>query len=247
MRAALYFIRAERRGAAGKNLVLCAGLIVFLSFGMFTLTGLYPFITFNLGDRIMIYGGFLLISALATSPIPRTLEMGAVVVTILAVIGVSQHWKRWDKDVAQLAVNIRTNPDLRALPAGAEVFVSHHQYSRLGPFSHIELFTATYVVKAFFDLEFTGGPPFKVASFNRRLAFQDGALRDRKFGDVIPVGAAIWLYNSRANVLERVDAADIQKRIDALPDENRHWTQLIGAGWFKALVERLAPRLSYAY
>ncbi len=245
--AAIWFIRSEQQRTATKSLIFSAAIIVILSFGMFSLTGLYPQISFNLGDRVMIYGGFLIICVLASVRLPRILEAGVVAVTIFAIVGISAHWKQWDRDVHQVADNIRNSQALRALPPDAQVFISHHQYSRLGPFAHIEFFTASYVVRAFFDLQFDGRTPFHLDSFNRRLVYESGSLRDRKFGDIIPVGDAIWLYNSRSNVLERVAASDIQKRIDALPDETRHWTQLIENGWFRSLMARMVPRMSYAY
>lgn len=235
------------RQVATKNLIFAAGIIVFLSFGMFSLTGLYPQIAFNLGDRVMIYGSFLIVCVMASVRIPKTVEAAFLVVAMLAIVGISTHWKQWNDDVARVGWNIQHNQALRELPAGTPVFVSHHQYSRLGPFAHIEFFTANYVVRAFFGLQIGGQDRWQLYSFNRRLAVEPGALRDRKFGDATPIGDAIWLYNSQSDTLEHVPASDIQGKLDSLPDENRHWTQLIGDGWFRSLMVRFVPRLRYAY
>jgi hypothetical protein len=85
------------------------------------------------------------------------------------------------------------------------------------------------------------------ASFNRRLVFEQGELRDRKFGDSRAVNGGIWLYDSQRNVLDWVDAADIEKRLNSLPDETRHWTQQLPNGWLKERLLEAVPRLRYAY
>jgi hypothetical protein len=229
-----------------RNLLLSCAVIVVLSFGMFSLTGLYPFIAFNLGDRIMVYGSFLLVCALVTLRLPRIAEQVAVVVTIFAIAGLSVHWKDWNREIERVAANIRASQALRAVPSGAMVFVSHDQFSRLGPFAHIELFNPTYVVRAFFNLQMRPAP-FDAVSFNRRYELRNDGLRDMKFGDTLPVGDVIWLYNARENTLERVSRADIPARLGALPDENRHWVQMIENPWIKDLMGRVVPRLRYAF
>jgi len=228
-----------------RDLLLSCAVIIVLSFGMFSLTGLYPYIAFNLGNRIMVYGSFLLICGFATLRMPRLLEQSALVVTLFAIVGLSVHWKQWDREIDRVATNILNNQALRTLPPDAKLFVSHDQFSRLGPFAHIEFFSPSYVVKAFFDLKMRPAPFYPI-SFNRRLKLENGELRDMKYGYNFPVGQEIWLYNSQDNVLERVPVTDIQKRLDALPDENRHWVQMIETPWFKDLISRFVPRLRYA-
>lgn len=232
--------------ATTRHLLLSCCVIAVLSFGMFSLTGLYPFIAFNLGDRIMVYGSFLLVCALATLRLPRVIEQIAVVVTVFAVLGISAHWKDWNREIERVATNIRASQALRAVPPGSTVFVSHDQFSRLGPFAHIELFNPTYVVRAFFNLQMRPAP-FDAVSFNRRYELQSGVLRDMKFGDSLPVGQTIWLYNARDNTLAQVSVAEIPEKLRALPDENRHWVQMIENPWIKDLMGRIVPRLRYAF
>ena len=214
---------------------------------MFTLTGLYPQIDFGLGDRVMIYGDFLLVCLFASLRVPRVAEAAVIVVAFLAICGIDTHWKQWMGEVDRVGADIRANPQIRDIPKGDRLYVAGHQYSRLGPFAHIDFFTANYVVRAFFEMQFGQPLPFDVMSFNRRLEFKDGALHDRKFGGATPVSGAILLYDSDRNRVERLPAADIQARIDALPDENRHWTQELPDGWLKNLIVQFAPRLRYAY
>lgn len=241
------YVAEEKRDVAHPSLLAAALLILLGSFGMFALTGLYPQLAFSLGDRGMIYGSFFLICLFASVRLPRAVESGIVVVLVLAIVGIATHWKQWTREVDQVAANIRTNESIRSLPAGTLLYVSGHQYSQLGPYSHIDFFTADYVVNAFFKLQLGASTPLLFASFNRRLVFERGELRDRKYGDTRAVNGAIWLYDSKRNVLERVDASDLPSRLQALPDETRHWTQWLPDGWLKEHLLEAVPRLRYAY
>jgi hypothetical protein len=243
----VYYIAAEPRKLADHRLLVSAAIILFGSFGMFALTGLYPQMAFSSGDRIMIYSGFFLICLLATLPMARIIESFIVVILMLAIVGISSHWKQWEREVEQTAANIRGNQAIRALPPGTLLYVSRHQYSHLGPYAHIDFFTASYVVQTFFKLQLGDNTPLRFASFNQRLVFEDGELRDRKYGDVAAVSEGIWLYESRRNILEYVAAADIQKRLDALPKDIRHWTQQLKDERLNALIMWIAPKLHYAY
>jgi hypothetical protein len=245
--ALLHFISSELRTSADRRLLAAAALILAGSFGMFALTGLYPQLAFNLGDRVMIYGGFFLVSLLAVMRLPRLIEAAAVLVLMFAISGVAVHWKQWNRELERLAANIRTHEGIHTLVAGTRLYVSGHQYSRLGPYCHIEFFTADYVVQTYFNLQFGGAAPFSAVSFNRRLAYEGGELRDRKYGDAAPIADSIWLYDSERNVLERVMAVDLPARLQSLPDETRHWTQQLGDGWLKRRLLEAVPRLRFAY
>ena len=235
------------REAVDRRLLLAAVIILLGAFGIFALTGLYPQLAFSLGDRIMVYASFFLICLVVTLPMPRLLEVGVVVVLALAISGIASHWKDWNVNIERVAANIRNNASLRALPPGTTVYVSHNQYSRLGPYAHIDFFTANYVVRAFFQFALGSTTQLELNSFNRRLAYENGALLDRKYLNSFPVGEAIWLYDSENDALTRVPADKLAEQIDRLPDETRHWTQQLPDGWFKDHLLSAVPRLRYAY
>lgn len=245
--AAVYYIVGERRTVADRRLIAAASIMLVTSLGMFALTGLYPQMAFSLGDRVMIYGSFFLVCLFATLPMSSFVESGIVVVLMLAMVGISTHWKDWRREVDQVGANIRSNEAIRALPPGTLLYVSRHQYSHLGPYAHIDFFTDNYVVQTFFKLQLGPDTKLNFASFNRRLAFEDGKLRDRKYGDVMPANGGIWLYDSRRNTVDYVGAADIQNRLDALPADIRHWTQQLQDDRLKAFITWIAPNLRYAY
>jgi hypothetical protein len=232
---------------ADRHLAAASVVILLLAFGMFALTGLYPQLAFSLGNRIMIYGGFFMVCLMAIARLPRWAEMGMILVLCFAIGGVSSHWKRWNQSVERVAANIRAHEGFRTLAAGSRLYVSGHQYSRLGPYSHIDFFTADYVVQTFFMLQLGNNIPFRALSFNRRMVFEGDSLRDRKYGDTAPVADGIWLYDSERNALEWVASAEIPARLQSLPDETRHWTQQLGDGWLKTRLLEAVPRLRYAY
>lgn len=245
--ALLHYVAKETRHTADYRLLVAAMAILVGSFGMFALTGLYPQLAFSLGDRVMIYGSFFLVSLLAVVRLPRFIEIGMVLVLCLSISGVACHWKRWNQSVERVAANIRAQEGFRKLEPGSRLYVAGHQYSKLGPYSHIDFLTADYVVQTFFVLQLGGNIPFRAMSFNRRMVFEGGSLRDRKYGDSSPVVDGIWLYDSERNALEWVVSAEIPARLRSLPDETRHWTQQIGDGWLKTRLLEAVPRLRYAY
>lgn len=245
--AAIWALTRDSRSRTDPRLLMAAAVVLAGSLGMFALTGLYPQLAFSLGDRVMIYGSFFLVCCFAVLPLPRWLEAALASVAIFAIAGIATHWKDWRREVDKVAAGIAANTDLGKLPAGAQLYVSGHQYSRLGPYCHIDFFTADYVVQTFFKLRYGETQKLKLVSFNRRLVLENGALRDRKYGDVRPVDDAIWLYNSDRGRLERVAVADLPPRLAALPDEVRHWTQTLTDGPLRTMLLKAVPRLQYAY
>jgi hypothetical protein len=242
-----WFGAREERPVVSGRLLAAAAMLLVAAFVMFAMTGLYPQLAFNLGNRIMIYGGFFLVCLMVVLRLPRVVEIGVVLLLCLSIAGVSHHWKQWNQSVERVGSNIRALDGFRNIPAGARVYVSGHQYSRLGPYSHIEFFQANYVVSNFFALQLGSNIAFHAVSFNRRLVFEDGGLRDRKYGDFAPVGKGIWLYDSERNALEWVVSTEIPGRLWTLPDETRHWTQRLNDGWLKTRLLEAIPRLRYAY
>lgn len=56
--------------------------------------------------------------------------------------------------------NIRTNKELASYHNGAPIYVSGNQYSRMGPFSHIEFLSEYFVVRSVINL--TAGFAFTI-------------------------------------------------------------------------------------
>lgn len=236
---------SESAGTDRRILLAGGSAIVALSFGIFALNGKYPQVAFNLGDRVMIYGD-LLVAILLVNFVRRRYALTAIVVVVVAAfLGIGDHWKRWN-DTVQASV-----AQIRALPvpeqAGSVVFVSGLQYSPLGSMTHIDHFTASYVVREVFAIARRGRQEIQTTSFNPRLRLEADSLVDIKYGDRIPIGRTILVYDAGTNTLADIPRERIEARLSGLPPELRHWTQLIGPGVMRDAILWFMPRLKYAY
>ncbi len=227
---------------------LLAGAIVITltAFGVFALTGSYPQIAFNLGDRITIYGN-ILVAVVLMHVLPTRALAAVATVVLAAFIGMGDHWKAWGNDVAASVVRIKADTRLAGVPPRETLFVRGMQYSQLGPISHIDHLTSGYVIREVFALARPDQTPISTASFNRRLRFEGNSLVDVKYGDRWPVTASILLYDAQTGELIRIPAAQISGLLDALPIELRHWTQLLGPGMLRDAILWLIPNVRYAY
>ena len=250
--AAAWLWRLSRRHSMAASdpppsrlLLAGSGAIALSAFCLFALTSGYPQVTFSLGNRIVIFGNLFLVSLVLHSARPAALTI-LTAVTVTAFLGVSSHWSRWNAIVMESFADIRAL-DLPMFHPPETLFVRGLQFSRLGPLSHIDHFTATYVVRDMFALARRGHEPIRAASFNSRLQLESDHLVDIKYGDLMPVGESILLYDAERNTMTVVARGDITNQLAALPRDLRHWTQLIGPGMFRDTILVLMPRLKYAY
>ena len=252
--AAVLAWRARPSSAAGSRahplladpLLAGALTIALCAFAVFALTGSYPQLAFNLGDRVTIYGN-LLVAVLSMQLLgARTLAVfGAV--TLAAFIGTGDHWKGWAVDVRASTARINAQGGFDAIGPDDVVFVQGLQYSQLGRISHIDHFASGYVVREVFSLARPWRTPIATASFNHRLRLAGDTLIDEKYGDRWQLKDAIWLYDASSGTLERVPLARIPARLSALPPDLRHWTQLLGPGMVRDAILWMMPAVRYAY
>jgi hypothetical protein len=222
--------------------------IAAAAFGVFSLTGAYPQVAFNLGDRVVVYG-VLFLTALLVRYASRRMMVAAAVVTLFAFMGLAEHWKGWydttQASIAKIGTQLQSGSIVN--PPDQTLYVSGLQYSRLGPMTHIDHFTSAYVIREILTFANGGRPGPTAVSFNRRLQLQGDFLVDVKYGDRHPVGESILVYDAERNTSDRVARAQIPARIAALPQETRHWTQLLGPGVVRDAILWLMPSLKYAY
>lgn len=243
----LWRSRNHDSGAAADNQLLAGTVaIMLLAFGIFALTASYPQVAFNLGDRTTLYGN-LFLTVLLMRYAPKHIMAVAAIITVAAFLGLGDHWSRWNQTTLAASARIRAI-DL-PVPANPTelLFVSGLQYSQLGPMTHIDHFTAGYVVRDVFAYARHGREPIRTASFNRRLRLDADALVDIKYGDRYPVGQTLLLYNAETGAISRVQRHEINQRLAELPPELRHWTQLLGPGSARQMILWLMPSLAYAY
>lgn len=226
------------------SLLVSLTVLMLSSFAMFAVTGRYPQLAFNLGNRTTFWGSLLVAYTIVLMPSPRVIKVGIYGVFIFSMLGISDHWKAWSLHQQLVVSRIQNNQALRAVGEDTEIFVSGNQYSKFGPISHIEFLSEDWVPQAIFDL--TLPHHLSVRAFNKNYRFRDGYLEDFKHCDRQAVVGYINVYDSERDVLLRVKADEIDRYIEALPKEKRHWTMMTDqgfVGWLKDLAIFFMPRL----
>jgi len=94
--------------------------------------------------------------------------------------------------------------------------------------------------------KYATGKGYKVAPINKRFSYENDKVVDKKFGSEFEVGGPIYVYDSNSDTLTRVGAHDIKDYIEGLPEDKRHWIQLLDKNnWIRRLALYLMPRLDY--
>ncbi len=240
------FIRSFKEKAAGRyDPKLVASLIVMalVSFALFAMTGAYPQLAFNLGNRATIFGSLLIVYLIIGLPAPRGFKIVVLSVVIFSILGISDHWKAWSVRQKAIFTEMKYNPGLQALKDGQVIFISGNQYSKLGPFSHIEFFSEGGPDCA---VNYALGKQLSIRPINGRFNYSDGYIIDTKYGDSLEVKDSILVYDSEKNSLFRLKKEGINDYIASLPPDIRHWTQLPAFEPLRKAAVLLMPRLKYA-
>lgn len=232
---------------APRELILGALGITFAAFALFAITGLYPQLAFNLGDRVTIFGNFLMVVAIASLPLRRPQWLMLTGIYVVVIFGVSDHWKAWQVQQQVVIQKIGANPSLRKIEPGSVLYVTGNQYSRYGPISHIEFLSESFVAHSVVALAQHKTPVYQIFSLNPRYRFNGEFLIDRKYGNQRPVGTSIQVYESATDRLIEVPAAGINEYLEHLPVEHRTWMQFLGDGPLRRAILFLMPRLQYAF
>ena len=228
-----------------KEILFGFSAVLLLAFGQYALTGYNPQLAFNLGNRTTTFGSLLISSIIVIFLMNRKYRATLVfAIFIFSVLGISDHWKSWNSKQQTIIQNIAENRHLEELDKAKVLFVSHNHYSQFGRISHIEFFSDSKMVWAIF--KYATGKEYKVSPINGRFRHEDDKLVDKKFGTEFEAGDSIYVYDSNSDILESVEANDIKGYIESLPDDRRHWIQLLDKdNWIRRFVLYLMPRLDY--
>lgn len=221
--------------------------VTLCGFLIFAITGLYPQIAFNLGNRVTYYGSLLLALLVVSIPWKKPLALLVFFTISMSIAGLSEHWKDWNRQQHGVIENIRTNSELRDFHSSDVLWVSGNQYSLLGPMSHIEFFSESYAVRDIMSFAQGKNINYKVSSLNHRYRLENGVIIDTKYGDTFQIGNEISIYDSENNKFVKIPSTELNTYIANLPRENRHWIQLIRQSWIKDLIIYLMPRLEYVF
>jgi len=227
-----------------KSLFIGLFSILLLSFGMFALTGLYHHSAFNLGNRTTVYGSLLIAFLLAILPINRKTIVFFALIFIFPVFGMSDYWKSWNEHQKAVIKNIHSNKELAALKPESTLLVIGNIYSKLGPFSHIELFSMPWVVNPIFRVTVKSQNIIALTSY---IKLDQQTLIDPKFGGKFELSGPIYLYNSEKNIVRRITLSEIPQLLSSRPKEIRHWVQLVRGTWIESSIIAMSPRLVYLF
>lgn len=230
-----------------KPLLVAFTGVSLCGFLIFAMTGMYPQIAFNLGNRVTYYGSLLLALLLISIPGKKPIALMVIFTLSMSIAGLSEHWKDWNQEQHRVIENIRANSELSDMRPGEVLLVSGHQYSRLGPISHIEFFSESYAIRDIMSFAQDKNINYTVSSLNHRYRWENGVVRDIKYGNTFQVGNEISIYDSAKNKLLKIPGSELNAYIANLPPENRHWIQLVRQGWIKDAIIYLMPRLEYVF
>ena len=228
-----------------KSLFAALTVFVMISLVMFSVTGRYPQLAFNLGNRTAIYGALLLSYLIVAAPMNRYLRQGILLLMLFSIVGVSVHWKMWNNHQIEVFHNIQRNEDLQSFNKQEPVFVVGNQYSRIGPFSHIEFLSENWVVSGLFGL--AGHNEIEALALNKRFIVKESLLIDQKLQNIITIGSVVNIYDSESDKLMTVTSDMLNQYIEKFPDEKRHWVQMIKNERINDAILKLMPRLKYAF
>jgi len=219
--------------------------ILLLSLGMFALTGMYNHSPFNLGNRSTVYGSLLVGFLLATFlPINKKSIVLLSIIFILPVFGLSDHWKSWDTHQKELFHNIKHNRDLARLPEDSTLLVIGSTYSKLGPFSHIELLSMPWTVTAIFK---DSVKTKSIVALTPYITIEGDYIIDPKFGGRYSLKNKLYVYESEEDIVREISSIDVPKIIKQQSRIVRHWVQLFKDTWVQNIIVWMSPRLVYLF
>jgi hypothetical protein len=238
--------QAEFLPKASINWRLAAGLgvLAISAAGMFAVTGAYPQLAFNLGNRATTYACLCLAYLLVVGAQAPMVRNALVIAAAAAALGTSAHWRSWHAHQATVVHAMRRNADLVALPPGVTIWVCGNQYSQLGPFSHIEFMSEHWVPDS--CLKLAGHIGCSGLAMNRRFVVQGPVAVDEKYGRRTPLDTEVVVYDSDQDTVAIRTPSEFAAAITELPPNRRHWIEFEAAAFARRAAIRLMPRLEYA-
>ena len=240
----LYKTKDEKINPSLIIVLLFSTLLIF-NIAMFTLTGAYPHLAFNLGNRVGTYSIFIvLFIVMVFFSKVKYGHSALILVLLLSFYGNRNKFLEIEKNQNKVVSNISRNQDLKMHPPDTPLFVKGFQYHRLGPFSDIEFLSENWVVHGI--LKSVYNRSFEVYSFNRRWIQEEGILIDRKNGTKIMIPEdGITVYDALTNEVLLVKPEGINQLIADLKKNKRHWLQFIENESVKKFINSKIKRLSY--
>jgi hypothetical protein len=228
-----------------KSLLIGLVSVLVLSFGMYALTGLYSHSAFNLGNRSTVYGSLFISFLLATFlPVNKKSVVFVIIIFLVPVFGLSDHWKSWNSHQKTIIENIKNNQKLKEIESDSTLIVTGNIYSKLGPFSHIEFFSMPWNVSAIFKDSVNTTNIVAIAPY---IKTEDNFIIDPKFGGKYALKNKVHVYDSENDTVRETTSEKVSEIIQQQPRLIRHWVQLFKDTWMQDIIVWLSPRFIYLF
>ena len=168
---------------------------------------------------------------------------------LLPVFGLSDHWKSWNVKQKIIIENLQSNPELLTLESDSIVLVSGNEYSKLGPFSHVEFLNTPYILDALFQKQYGADkfPMIQTIPLNSEIDYKDGYIINTHFNYKYELGDNMFLYDSENNVVTKISKDTLHQLLLDREKEIRHWVQLLENSQVSKIIIWFSPRLAYLF
>lgn len=252
--ASMFFLKKDysENVKIDRTVVLSIVVLVIAALVMFSTTGFFPQLAFNLGNRVSIYYSFLIvIMILLLHNRYKNTHIFIIVIMVASSVGLSNHWKEFNENqrtLIQVLSDQKHNLNLKSyIPKGQKnIFVTGDQYSILGGVGHIEHLSTSHL-SALFSVAGDAFLDYKLIPINSRYRFSERALVDTKFNITYRQEKYV-IYDVNENRVYVKDEKSMKKFIASFEKIPRHWLQLLPVDNFiSSIILALSPRLKYAF
>lgn len=226
-----------------KELWVGATAAVGSTIGLFALTGKYPHIAFNLGNRTTLYSSAIVVALLF---LPQKFERTRTVFALLffaAIFGLADHWRHQTTIQTNVVHQMLNNGKLSAAANSGKVFVTGNFYSRLGKLDHIEFLSENWVPHGIIRMR-DPDVPMNFYSLDSRCTVKNDVLVD-KYGVEVPLEGDLFLYNSRTDTVKAIHKSKLPAITKKEKQAIRHWVFLLKNNALLEYAVKLMPRLEY--
>jgi len=225
------------------DLLICFFLLAVIAFSMFALTGMYPNLAFNLGNRTNIFGCLFVVYVLLWILSRKSWLSPILLVIVVSIFGISDHWKKTtkiqDEAVREISHLLKNNNQINLL------HIAGLQYSKMRDIDHIELFSGNWVCNAIVQL--ISDNRVSAMAINPNLKIIDGKYADIKEKKKYDIPDTFDIYDLDKHQYVQLKRNKINDYIANLAKPKRHWIQAIENRTIKKWILQLMPRLKYAF
>lgn len=224
---------------------LAISIMTFFTLGIFALTGLYPQIAFNLGNRVTLIPTFLLIWIISARIFSSSFIFRILFLfTMLCGVGESTHWRRFTESQNELISKLKNENRILKLKESNLFLCKGFRFSKLGPFDHIEAASESWVCKAY--LLAATGKEFNTLPLSWYLDIQTNFVYDKKYSKKYLFDKDVILIDLDNCLITPAKPKDLRNKISEMPRDFRHWVQIVPKK-FQNKILKIMPRLGYLF